>query len=311
MIIIMVESNSSNIILRLKPMLGSYDRDHINNDISVDNGSVLVQKRGKMFQYNFENILSEDTRQDQFYEFVRDRTFNKITNGTNATFISYGESASGKSYSILGDSDNLGLLPRFVDDLIANAYDIKLTAYYIYENKIVDLFSPDSNDQVKLTRSTGNYDVDSLKEISLLTDGWAGLLLNTQNKIISSFEKHIFNYKSFPAHSVYTIKLYKDDKPLSELAFYDLAGFERLSRAGNIIKSKVSVNIDLMCFKKIIETLKNKKTPFPNRILSKLVVSVLNRSYVTLILPFKRSTETKYALEHLEFAKTFNFIVNI
>lgn len=41
----------------------------------------------------------------------------RVLNGFNVTIVSYGPTGTGKSFSILGEGERVGLVPRVIDDV--------------------------------------------------------------------------------------------------------------------------------------------------------------------------------------------------
>ena len=53
--------------------------------------------------------------------------------------MGYGQSGSGKSYTIYGEKKEEGLLPRLIDKLNEEGYQLGLRAFEIYNEQIYDL----------------------------------------------------------------------------------------------------------------------------------------------------------------------------
>lgn len=86
-------------------------------------------------EFHFHGILDEDATQEDVYELLAHDCVQSVTQGINATIIAYGQSGSGKSYSICGnasplstdgdhDEEERGLVPRALEQLfeIAEEY---------------------------------------------------------------------------------------------------------------------------------------------------------------------------------------------
>lgn len=71
--------------------------------------------------YNFTNVFSNTKTQEQLYQEtnIKENVLSLLQNNNNISIISYGIEKSGKSYSMFGDGDNPGLVPRILDELFS------------------------------------------------------------------------------------------------------------------------------------------------------------------------------------------------
>ena len=74
--------------------------------------------------------------------------FTNALKGYDATLFAYGQSGSGKSYSVVGSDSNPGIVPRFVDELFAwiaenetsdTKYEVEISMLELYLNACYDL----------------------------------------------------------------------------------------------------------------------------------------------------------------------------
>lgn len=70
--------------------------------------------KAKLFKFN--RIFNSEASQEAIYEEVAEVVFSTIQ-GYNSTIFAYGASGSGKTYTILGDKSNPGILPRAIEDI--------------------------------------------------------------------------------------------------------------------------------------------------------------------------------------------------
>ena len=61
-------------------------------------------------------ILNCETKQSELYKEVVEASINDVLNGYNGTIFTYGQSGSGKTYTMFGndiwDEDKKGVIPR-------------------------------------------------------------------------------------------------------------------------------------------------------------------------------------------------------
>ena len=72
--------------------------------------------------FTFDHVFGEESTQEQLYaEFVQPYT-NKFIAGYNVTVFAYGQTGTGKTYTVLGaDGASRGVVPRFVEAVMAHA----------------------------------------------------------------------------------------------------------------------------------------------------------------------------------------------
>ena len=141
--------------------------------------------REKQSLYKYDIIFDEKSSQEKVYESTSYHLIPYILEGYNATIFAYGATGTGKTYTMLGKNDNIGIMIRTIKDLFLfinynkdnNSdikYIIKLSYIEIYNEVIKDLLS---NNPI----------------VELISDPKKGLILkNTVNKIISN-ENEAFN----------------------------------------------------------------------------------------------------------------------
>lgn len=79
----------------------------INNNINYNN------------KYNFDCIFSHFCNQKLIYNYVGKEIVNDVLRGYNGTIFAYGQSGSGKTYTMYGKEDNeyMGLIPRIIYEI--------------------------------------------------------------------------------------------------------------------------------------------------------------------------------------------------
>ena len=106
--------------------------------------------------YLFNHVFRSETRNDQIYESIVQPFIDYAMDGFNTTILAYGQETSGKTYTMMGNEDELGIVQLAVDrifDLIEKnterAYLLRCSYYTIFKEtynhrfqKISDLLNP-------------------------------------------------------------------------------------------------------------------------------------------------------------------------
>lgn len=68
-------------------------------------------------QYTFSDIFNDSVSQAQVYESCIKTAISNITGDRGATFLTYGTSGSGKTYTLLGSNNSPGIVPRAIEQV--------------------------------------------------------------------------------------------------------------------------------------------------------------------------------------------------
>ena len=78
----------------------------------------IVERNLEFKKFNFDKIFPENSSQSKIFEITSKNIIDKVISGYNGTIIAYGQSSTGKSYTLSNDlsEPNLqGIIPRTFD----------------------------------------------------------------------------------------------------------------------------------------------------------------------------------------------------
>ncbi|XP_041995168.1 kinesin-like protein KIN-5D [Salvia splendens] len=211
----------------------------------------------------FDKVFGPSSQQKDLYEQAVCPIVFEVLEGYNCTIFAYGQTGTGKTYTMEGGSrkkngeypSDAGVIPRAVRQIfdILEAqhaeYSMKVTFLELYNEEISDLLAPEE---------TSKFPEDkSKKPIALMEDGKGGVfvrgleeeIVTTANEIYKILEKGsakrktaetLLNKQSSRSHSIFSITIHiKECTPEGEemikcgkLNLVDLAGSENISRSG-------------------------------------------------------------------------------
>ncbi len=90
----------------------------------------MVEAGGQPKEFIFSKILSEETTQTQLYDQTVKPLFDHFINGYNCSIIAFGKTGSGKSFtmgSCKQSPENIGLIPRFLENIFQKKSNIQIT----------------------------------------------------------------------------------------------------------------------------------------------------------------------------------------
>ena len=103
--------------------------------------------------FSFDRVFDEEASQADIYNTVSPFV-QSVLEGYNATVFAYGQTGAGKTYTMMGDSGSLGVIPRAVCTLfdVMSAendsnmlYSVRMTYVELYNDRFRDLLSPNND----------------------------------------------------------------------------------------------------------------------------------------------------------------------
>ena len=270
-----------------------------------------LDKNCKKWTYDY--ILPPDTTQEQMNEKVAKRTVTDFTEGYNGTIFAYGQSGSGKTYSMLGhesvldtlsedkNNDLYGIIPRAVfqifdilKEFTRNGTKWKLNLSYIeiYNEKIKCLLSKKDGLKIREDPHDGfiipEKDTIDCKNPSNIFEG---IKLANKNRATGATNQ---NEHSSRSHAILQLQLIYNSIDgqvrKSHLSLVDLAGSERIAKTGaegQRLKEAQKINQSLTTLGMVIMALTtpgSKHVPFRNSKLTLILKDSLGGSSKTTLL---------------------------
>ena len=264
-------------------------------------------------KWTYDYILPPDTTQDQMNEKVAKKTVTDFTEGYNGTIFAYGQSGSGKTYSMLGhesildslseDKNNelYGIIPRAVfqifdilKEFTRSGTKWKLTLSYIeiYNEKIKCLLS--KKDGLKIREDPHDGFIIPEKETidcQNPSNIFEGIKLANKNRATGATNQ---NEHSSRSHAILQLQLIYNSIDgqvrKSHLSLVDLAGSERIAKTGaegQRLKEAQKINQSLTTLGMVIMALTTpgtKHVPFRNSKLTLILKDSLGGSSKTTLL---------------------------
>tara|TARA_B100000575_G_scaffold294610_1_gene312172 strand:- start:12155 stop:13534 length:1380 start_codon:yes stop_codon:yes gene_type:complete len=282
-------SNSKiNVYFRIKPFNRLSENDnniisYVCPNINIQNPKPRVFNKKYQSCYVSNNVLDESHNNNQIYKHT---IKNDINNNKNILLIAYGQTGSGKTHTLVGKSDEIGLIPIVVKELLYKNLDSCCTVLEIYQDKIYDLLSS-CRQELNIMEYNKNlhYKKNPItKYIRTENDIQECMLLIERNKTMGCTK---INNTSSRAHTIYFFKSVKTNQ---EFVAIDLAGNERgsLSSAKNKEDNReyISINKSLFALKECIRA------------------NYLSKPYI----PYRRSKLTMFLREILYRSPNIHFI---
>ena len=201
--------------------------------------------------FKYDKIFNSEAPQNQVYEYVGKRIVGDVMEGYNGTIFAYGQSGSGKTYTMYGpdifDDMYKGIIPRIVEDIFNYVekaddnvdFQFKLSVLEIYKEVMYDLLTQQSSDiKIQENPETGIV-IEGLSEVYLssLDEFFEYVDLSQSNRKVA--ETKLLNHNSSRSHCILILEVtqsFKKEKLIKKgtLNLVDLAGSEKVSKTGAV-----------------------------------------------------------------------------
>lgn len=237
--------------------------------VQEEKASVLaVTKNSGLHDFAFDKVFAERTLQPHVYEEAARRLVMEFLNGTSASIICYGQTASGKTHTMFGPpgqaSEELqGLVPRTCAEVLqaverwsSRGLQVQLSASY------VELFGSEVSDLLREGRVVGQHREGRYSAVRAtdrvghryVLDGHTEWHIQSLEELQELLEHGdaakrraatAMNERSTRAHTVFVLSLQvtSGDKHARQSRFYfaDLGGSEQLSKSKVDAETKAKV----------------------------------------------------------------------
>lgn len=288
------------VFLRVKPDVENLshlkDEDCVSYEINNNKLFLFDKKRGcgefremKAKTFFFNHIFDTDVKQKEIFESIGKTLVDNFMNGYNSSILAYGNTNSGKTYTLYGDNTNLsekenkGLIYfclNYFFNLCKMNKDIELSVsvveiylekirdlgkvfeLYHQENSDLDLLNFYLNFHESMIREDrkGNTYVEDVKLLPIknMEDVIDIIDLCFKYRKTKSTKKNLMSSRSHCLLTVYQYKQcnFKDRQFISQINFIDLAGSEKFTDIEMVNKQElININNTLSVLNRVIMAL--------------------------------------------------------
>jgi hypothetical protein len=250
------------VAVRFRPLNDRENSEHL----EINEKSVVVSDRNSRHEFTFDYVFGEDSTQEVVYNKLAKSAVESVCNGYNSTIFAYGSSGTGKTYTMFGNEEDLGIIPRACDSIFKNMnkdllnWNVKISFIEIYNENIRDLLNRKNTDLVIRKCEKGIY-----------IQGLTEKLVYSAEDILSSIEEGSkqrtvtatsINSLSSRSHTLLTVTVTQtgvdESEIVSKLNLVDLAGSENIARSevhGVALAEAQNINKSLSALGNVINAL--------------------------------------------------------
>eukprot|EP00210_Caulerpa_lentillifera_P006143 g5870.t1 len=262
------------------------------------------QQPYQKLSFTFDHVFPPESTQELVFDEIS-QLVQSALDGYKVCIFAYGQTGSGKTYTMLGDKEHKGMIPRSMDQVFSSCQKLEERGWKfamhasmleIYNEEYQDLLGagnlPSGKKHVVTHDSNGNTNVSDLLMVNVREPGSIDELLS---KALSkrSTGATLLNDHSSRSHFVFTLKIEgrnfdTEQKVQGVLNLIDLAGSERVKESGaqgTRLKEAQNINRSLSALGDVIMALSNKTEhiPYRNSKLTWLLQPCLGKDAKTLM----------------------------
>lgn len=244
--------------------------------------------------YNFDRVFSPAADQGMIYEDVVKPILEEMLSGYNCTIFAYGQTGTGKTYTMSGDmndtfgllSDAAGIIPRVLHSLFNKLGGedtesfVKCSFIELYNEELRDLMSAEENSKLKIfddaSRKGHSATIVQGMEEAHIRNAAEGIKLLQEGSLKRQVAATKCNDLSSRSHTVFTITACvkrtgedgEDWVSAGKLNLVDLAGSENIQRSGAENKRAAEaglINKSLLTLGRVINALVDHSSHIPYR----------------------------------------------
>ncbi|VAH91974.1 unnamed protein product [Triticum turgidum subsp. durum] len=255
---------SIRVFCRVQPSI-STSNIKIKSPVTVEQENIAVRAVGIKKDFSVDRVFDQESTQDDVFHEVRP-ILRSALDGHNVCILAFGQTGTGKTYTMEGTSDNLGLVPRAIQELFSHAaqdtsstYSFSISMLEVYMGSLRDLLAPR---QQPLFRSIEGNTTCNLS-ILATTSG-------RERRSRSTSWTNVNNVSS-RSHCLTRITIRRCGGvtgQVSKLWLVDLGGSERLLKTGAsglIMDEGKAINLSLSALGDVIAALRRKRSHVPYR----------------------------------------------
>lgn len=272
--------------------------------LSSEKSISISQYHTSPLQFTLDHIFSPSVSQEEIYKISSKSIIDSVLEGYNGTVLAYGQTSSGKTYTMTGisDNENMGIIPRMIEtvfDYISSAdehleFTVKVGYCEIYMEKVKDLLDPRRNNlKIHEDKLKGVYIAD-LTEIYTNSEADVHDLMRkgSDNREVGYTD---MNAGSSRSHAIFLVTITQTNTKnystkVGKLYLVDLAGSEKISKtgaSGKRLEEAKTINKSLTVLGQVINNLtdgKSSHVPYRDSKLTRVLQDSLGGNSKTALI---------------------------
>ncbi|NXM97767.1 CENPE protein, partial [Sylvia borin] len=326
----MADESAVTVCVRVRPLIARENAagDKVSLHWRSENNTVSEVNGTKIFSYDRVFHSSDNTQ--QLYDGVAVPIIQSAVQGYNGTIFAYGQTASGKTYTMMGNEDSMGIIPKAIQHVFKIICEIpdrefllRVSYMEIYNETITDLLCDNRKKKPLGIREDVNrntYVEDLIEEVVVAPDQVMEWIRKGERN--RHYGETKMNEHSSRSHTIFRMIIESRERSdpanancdgavmVSHLNLVDLAGSERASQTGSEgvrLKEGCNINRSLFILGQVIKKLCDDPSSFINyrdSKLTRILQNSLGGNAKTVIICTITPVSFDETLSTLQFANT-------
>ncbi|PAN12480.1 hypothetical protein PAHAL_2G267900 [Panicum hallii] len=240
-------------------------------------GNTIAHSAQSSIRFEFDRIFGQECRTSEVYETRTKHIVDSVVQGFNGTVFAYGQTNSGKTYTMRGSANEPGIIPLAVHDLFQRIEEhmdreflVRMSYMEIYNEEINDLLVPEHRKlQIHESSEKGIFVAGLREEIVTCAEQVMDFMsFGESHRHIGETNMNLYSSRS---HTIFRMVIESREKGddneaedscdavrVSVLNLVDLAGSERAAKTGAEgvrLKEGSHINKSLMILGTVIKKL--------------------------------------------------------
>ncbi|XP_045763607.1 kinesin-related protein 4-like isoform X2 [Maniola jurtina] len=325
-------SDNIKVVVKVRPLIRREIEDKLLLQWRVvNNALVQIDQNGRESgpYFTFDKVYDERSKTSDVYNDIAKPIVEAATAGFNGTIFAYGQTSSGKTYTMTGTDESPGIIQLAVInlfDIIKNVPDrdflVRVSYVEIYNETLTDLLNIEK--RVKIHDTFQGVRVDATEEVT--TSPEEVLEVMRKGKANRQTGATNMNDESSRSHSIFQITIESREHiegeeevgsvNVSQLNLVDLAGSERAGQTGATglrFKEGTHINKSLSVLALVIKQLsedRNKHANYRDSKLTRILQNSLGGNAKTSIICAVTPAALEETISTLQFANRAKSVKN-
>ncbi|XP_069097594.1 centromere-associated protein E isoform X2 [Pleurodeles waltl] len=330
----MAEEGAVKVCVRVRPLIQREKNKDQADSVSLcwkaDGNSILQIDGTKSF--SFDRVFHSDENTEEVYQEMAVPIINSAIQGYNGTIFAYGQTSSGKTYTMMGTNTSCGIIPQAIHDVFKVINEIpnrefllRVSYMEIYNETVTDLLCDDRKKKPLEIREDMNrnvYVADLTEELVVLPQNVMDWIKKGEKN--RHYGETKMNERSSRSHTIFRMIVESRERTgpansencdgavmVSHLNLVDLAGSERASQTGAEglrLKEGCNINRSLFILGQVIKKLSDGQAGgfinYRDSKLTRILQNSLGGNAKTVIICTITPVSFDETLSTLQFAST-------
>lgn len=269
------------VMCRFRP-ISDKEKDHSKNICCefMDNTQVSIRTTNDLntYRFSFDRIFNPKSSQQEVFNLAAKPIIDSVLEGFNGTIFAYGQTSSGKTYTMMGDLhkyDDEGIIPRMVKHVFSYISNSTSEVEYIVKLSMMEIYMERVRDLIETTRINLNIREDKAKGIFVedLSEHYVAseeevielIQLGSDNRTTAFTNMNDYSSRS---HTILMLTIKSSNvvdlsTKTGKLFLVDLAGSEKISKTGATgltLEEAKNINSSLTTLGMVINSLTDEKS---------------------------------------------------